>query len=118
MFIKINNRRLKMTTQQQMEKLYKKYRTKYFKKYFLDKNIHEAMYESSKMVILNLVIIQTKISMLTDCLSTLRRDKEFFSTLNNETQRIMKSYIIGYKSLNREVEKILKPILAGLKGEM
>ncbi|MCM1004508.1 MAG: hypothetical protein NC408_09235 [Candidatus Gastranaerophilales bacterium] len=107
-----------MTTPKEVEAVYKKYRTKYFKKYFLGRNINEAMYESSRMIILNLTAVQTKLCVLIDCLNVLRRDKELFSKLDSETRRIMKTNIIGYKVINRDLENILKPILASLNGEM
>ena len=90
---------------------------KYFKKYFLGKNINEAMYKTSQDIITNLAAMQTQIGMFIDSLSVLRKDKKFFNKLDEQTQWRIRSNIIGYKLISRDLDKILKPILKGLQEE-
>lgn len=106
-----------MASKEEFESLYKKYRTKYFKKYFLGKNINEAMYKTSQDIITNLAAMQTQIGMFIDSLSVLRKDKKFFNKLDEQTQWRIRSNIIGYKLISRDLDKILKPILKGLQEE-
>ena len=100
-----------MISKEKFEKLYKKHRTEYFKKHFLGKNINEAMYKTSKDIITNLAAIQTQIGMFIDSLSMLRKDKNFFNKLDEQTQWAMKSNIVGYKLISRDLDNILKSIL-------
>lgn len=106
-----------MIMQEQFETEMKKLRVHYFKKYFLDKNINDAIYESAKDTILELTSTMTKVSLLIECLCILRKDEKFFSRLDYECKRRMKSSIIGFKIIKRELEGILKPISDGLMGK-
>lgn len=104
-----------MTSKEEFEAHYKKYRTKYFKKHFVGKNINEAIYETSSNIILKLTAILTEIGMLTDCLCTLRSDKKFFSKLDSDCKRRFRINIIGLKTISKELNNILKPILEALQ---
>lgn len=106
-----------MTSKEEFETHYKKYRTEYFKKHFVDKNINEAIYETSGNIILKLTAILTEISMLTDCLCTLKSNKKFFSKFDSDCKRRFKINIIGLKSISKELDNILRPILEGLEGK-
>lgn len=107
-----------MTSAEKEKKLYKKYRTEYFKKYFIAKNIDTAMYESSKDIILDLTSLLVKICMLIECLDILRHDEKFFSKLNYTCKQRFKTILTGMKMIKKILYNILKPICEGLSEEM
>ncbi|MCM1266139.1 MAG: hypothetical protein NC200_08070 [Candidatus Gastranaerophilales bacterium] len=77
-----------MTRQKEFEQTYKHFRTMYFKKHFIDKDIRDAMYETSKEIITDTLSLYTKVCMLIECLSVLKGDKAFLNKLDDETKYI------------------------------
>lgn len=107
-----------MTTIEEFEQEYRQFRTKYFEKHFVDKDIRDVMYEISKEVVVDLASLYAKTCMLVDTFSILRSDKDFFNGLDDDTKQILKSNIVSLKILCRKLYNILKPIQQGLSEEM
>lgn len=106
-----------MTEYEQFKTLIKEVQVRYFKNHFINKNIDIGMYESTEEIILELSGTAIKISLLIDCLCTIRKNKNYFQKLDKACQKRIKINIIGLKVIRKELDNILKPIIQGLQVE-
>ena len=88
-----------MYTEEMCKEEYRKHRTKYFKLYFENKNINEAIYNSFRKNVISLSGAYLNFLIMCDCLEIISKNKDYKKNTNLETKMHVRNVIKGIKSI-------------------
>lgn len=106
-----------MNSAEMCEKVFIKQRVKYYKKYFLNKEIQTAIYDAFQENLKSLAGAYIKFLLLYDCLKIISKSEEFEQNYDKDTRLYIKTMVKGLKILYKGLEEILCPLTEGLLGE-
>ena len=94
----------------EIDTIYKQKIIKYFEKYFLNKNIDDAVFDAIKNGIVKLSGVYVEFCMICDCLDIIVDNEK----LPIENKKFINDIILGISKIKSDIENIITQIAEGM----